>query len=41
LLREAATVVRNTASDAGLPLCEKVRLIEILAGPEEALALLT
>ncbi len=41
LLREAAMAVRNMASDDGLPLGEKVRLIEILAGPEEALALLT
>jgi hypothetical protein len=40
LLRQAAVVVRNVASDAGLALIEKVRLIEILAGPEEALALL-
>ncbi len=41
LLRQTAVVARNVASDAGLALVEKVRLIEILAGSEEALALLT
>jgi hypothetical protein len=41
LLSETAIVVRNLASDTGLGLAEKVRLIEILAGPEEALALLS
>jgi hypothetical protein len=41
LLRQTAGVVRNVASDAGLSLIEKVRLIEILAGSEEALTLLT
>jgi hypothetical protein len=41
LLSETAIVVRNLAPDTGLGLAEKVRLIEILAGPEEALALLT
>ncbi len=40
LLRETAVVVRSLAPDAGLTLAEKVRLIEILAGPDEALALL-
>jgi hypothetical protein len=34
-------VVRGLAPEAGLALAEKVRLIEILAGPDEALALLT
>jgi hypothetical protein len=41
LLRQTAIVVRNLAPDAGLALAGKVRLIEILAGPEEALTLLT
>jgi hypothetical protein len=41
LLGETAIVVRNLAPDAGLALADKVRLIEILAGPEEALKLLT
>jgi hypothetical protein len=41
LLRETAIVVRNLAPDTGLALAEKVRLVEILAGAEEALMLLT
>ena len=41
LLRETAIVVRNLAPTAGLALADKVRLVEILAGPEEALKLLT
>jgi hypothetical protein len=41
LLRQTAVMVRNVASDAGLALVEKVRPIEILAGSEEALTLLT
>jgi len=40
LLRQTAIVVRHLSADTGLALAEKVRLIEILAGPEEALALL-
>jgi hypothetical protein len=41
LLRQAAVAVRGIAPSAGLALIEKVRLLELLAGPEEALALLT
>jgi hypothetical protein len=41
LLRQTATVVRNLAPESGLAVADKVRLIEILAGPEEALTLLT
>lgn len=41
LLRQTAMVVRNMAPDAGLALAEKVRLVEILAGSDEALVLLT
>jgi hypothetical protein len=41
LLSQTAAVVRGLAPEAGLALAEKVRLIEILAGPDEALALLT
>jgi hypothetical protein len=40
LLRQAAATVRDLAPDAGLTLIDRIRLIEILAGPEEASALL-
>jgi hypothetical protein len=40
LLRQTALVVRNMAPNAGLALDEKVRLVEILAGSDEALVLL-
>jgi hypothetical protein len=40
LLRETATTVRTLPSDGALSLVDKVRLVEILAGPDEALAVL-
>jgi hypothetical protein len=39
LLRQAATVVRNMAPDAGLAMAEKMRLVAILAGANGELAL--
>jgi hypothetical protein len=40
LLHKTAAAVQNIAPDAGLQLADKVRLVEILIGPEAALSLL-